>query len=277
VPHLVLLVSAFLHALWNALLKRERDPEVAVAGVLGIALVFAAGAALASAGPAFETRAALGWGLAAGVFEGVYFVTLAAALARADYGVVYTTSRGGAMLLVWPLAALLLREPVRVVGALGACLVGVGLALTTAHRVRRPATRRGLASAAACAAAIAGYHLCYDRALATGARPTPLFAVSMATALPLVLASLRGRAGALRAGARATLRWILAGSLCTASFLLFLSGLAAAGAGAAITLRNTSIVFAQGMALLLGERPTRVQVAGAVLVAAGAALLGGVG
>ncbi len=274
---LALLASALLHAVWNALLKREREPQVAVAGVLAFALAFAAAAVLGTAGPAFGTRAALGWGLAAGLFEAVYLVTLAAALARADYGLVYTTARGGAMLLVWPLAALLLGEPVKAHGAFGACLVAVGLALTTAHPAHRAPSRGGIAYAVACAASIAGYHLCYDRALSAGARSAPLFAVAMATALPLVLASLRGRVAArgLRLGARTALRWAFAGSLCTASFLLFLWGLAAAGAGVAITLRNTSIVFAQGLALLLGERPTRVQLAGAALVTAGAALLGG--
>ena len=275
-PVLVLVTSAFVHALWNALLKREREPQVAVAGVLSFALVIAAVTALVSARPGFETSAALGWGVAAGVFEGVYFVTLAAALARADYGIVYTVARGGAMLLVWPLSALLLREPVTAPGALGACLVGVGLALTTAHPVVRSVSRSGLAYAAACAGSVAGYHLCYDRALHAGAHPTALFAVALAVALPMVLASLRGRVTLheVRFSARAALRWVVAGLLCSASFLLFLTGLAAAGAGVALTLRNTSIVFAQGLSLALGERPTRMQVTGAVLVAAGAALFG---
>jgi drug/metabolite transporter (DMT)-like permease len=275
-PVLVLVTSAFLHALWNALLKRERQPQVAVAGVLAVALLLATVAALVSAGPSFGTRAALGWAFGAGAFEGIYFPTLAAALVRADYGIVYTVARGGAMLLVWPLAALLLREPVTAAGVLGACLVGVGLALTTGHPARRSTSRSGLAYAAVCAASVAGYHLCYGRALSAGARPTPLFAVSMATALPLVLVSLRGRltAPGVQLSAGSTLRWAVSGVLCTASFLLFLSGLEAAGAGVALTLRNTSIVFAQGLALALGERPTRLQVVGAFLVAAGAALFG---
>ena len=46
-----------------------------------------------------------------------------------------------------------------------------------------------------------------------------------------------------------------------------------AGAGVVTTLRNTSILFAQGLAFLLGERPTRLGVIGALLVTAGAVLL----
>ena len=271
-----LLASAFLHALWNALLKRERDPQVAVAGVLSVALVVALGAASRSGSPAFATLPALRWALAAGVCEGLYFVTLAAAMARAEYGVVYTVARGGAMVLVWPAARLLLAEPVTARGLLGACVVAAGLVLVTLAKARGPAARAGLAFAAVCAASIAGYHLAYDRALHTGAREAPLFAVALATALPFVLASLRFRgalAAAARPGWRAALGWTVAGAICTASFLLFLSGLARSGAAVALTLRNTSVVFAQALALGVGERPTRRQVAGAVLVLLGATLV----
>jgi len=274
----VLIASAFLHALWNALLKRERSPQVAVAGVLSWAAVFAIAAALLSGSPAFATRAAIGWGTAAGVFEGLYFVTLAAALARADFGIVYTVARGGAMLLVWPAGALLLKEPVAAKAAAGACLIGIGLGLVAGRAGRRGAERAGMVFAAACATSIAGYHLCYDRALAAGARDAPLFAVALVVALPFVLASLRGRTTVMdpsRAGRRLStgLRWAIAGLVCTGSFLLFLRGLSTVGAAVALTLRNTSVFFAQGFAILLGERPTRAQLAGALLVTAGAALV----
>jgi uncharacterized membrane protein len=272
-----LLASAFLHALWNALLKRERDPQRSVAGVLAVALVLAAAAAVTAPAPAFRTGAAFAWAALAGVFEGVYFVTLAAALARADYGTVYTVARGGAMVLVWPASPLFLGEPVSARGALGAAVVAGGLALVATVRGRPRVARAGLAFALACAGGIAGYHLCYDRALAAGARPSPLFAVALAIALPFVAGSLRAR-GPL-AGSRPTprelLRWTIAGVLCTASFLLFLSGLAASGAAVALTLRNTSVVFAQGLSFALGERPRPAQVIGAVLVAVGAALVTG--
>ena len=116
------------------------------------------------------------------------------------------------------------------------------------------------------------------RALHAGARPIPLFVVALAVALPLVLASLRGRIGkgiSKDFGPLPLMRWAFAGLLCAGSFLLFLSALAAVGAGAALTLRNTSVVFAQGLAFLLGERPRRAQMMGAALVTAGASLLGG--
>jgi drug/metabolite transporter (DMT)-like permease len=273
----ILLASAFLHASWNALLKRERDPEVAVAGVLTAALVVALAAAAMAPRPLFATAPAVGWGLAAGAFEGLYFVTLAAALARAPYGAVYAIARGGAMLAVWPASAMFLGEHVSARLVSGAAVIGVGLVLVAASGGKR-ATRAGILLAVACSASIAGYHLCYDAALSAGAREAPLFALALTAALPFLLASLRVR-GALAAarapGGWAVLRWILAGVLCTASFLLFLRGLTASGAGLALTLRNTSVLFAQGLAMTLGERVGPRQLAGAILIAAGAAIVSG--
>jgi uncharacterized membrane protein len=66
----------------------------------------------------------------------------------------------------------------------------------------------------------------------------------------------------------------IAGVLSAASFLAFLGALVRGGAGLVLTLRNTSVVFAQGMAFLIGERPRRLQILGACLVAVGAVLLG---
>jgi len=267
-----LLASAFLHASWNALLKRERSPELAVLGVLATGTASAALAALVHPGAGFPDRAGLLWSVAAGLFEGAYFVTLAAALARAGYGAVYAVARGGALLLVWPAAALLLGEPATARGAAGAALVLLGVVIVVWAGGER-ARAGGIAWAAACAAAIAGYHLCYDLALRRGAAPAPIFAVALGVALPMVWLSVRLRGGAAWPGGNVWARWLLAGLVLTGSFQLFLVGLARTGAGPALTLRNTSVVFAQGIAFAMGEPVPRRQVAGAFLVLAGAAIV----
>jgi uncharacterized membrane protein len=52
-----------------------------------------------------------------------------------------------------------------------------------------------------------------------------------------------------------------------------MEALARGGSGGVLTLRNTSVLFAVAMAWRIGERPRRVEVAGAALVAAGATLM----
>ena len=278
VPPLVaalIVASAFLHALWNAGLKRQHDPEAASVAVLAIAALVALGARALVAGPAFAGGSGLAWALSAGVCEGGYFVTLALAFREAPLGIVYTIARGGALAAIWPLSALWLGEAVTARSALGAAALVVGLSLVGLDRAGR-ASPRGVLWASACAAFIAGYHLCYKCSLAAGAAPSAVMPVSLAVALPVSLARL-GTEGPRRALAALRASPIVvgaAGVLCTASFLVFLYALARGGAGAAATLRNTSVLFALLLAWAIGERPGRPQVAGTVGVAIGAVLIG---
>ncbi len=89
--------SAFLHALWNLLLGRERDPEAATA------------IALCAAVAVFAPVAVLRWDADSGVWPYVvvtstlqlaYFALLATAYRRAEVSVVYPIARGLAPVLV---------------------------------------------------------------------------------------------------------------------------------------------------------------------------------
>jgi len=276
-PAVVALVvaSALLHALWNAALKQQADPEGASIAILGVAVAMAWSAWALAGGEVPPGLAGAGWSLAAGLCEGGYFVTLALAMREAPLGIVYTISRGGALAMVWPASALWLGEPVSGRAVAGVTVLGLGLGLVGAGR-RHGASVRGVLWAAACAGFIAGYHLLYKAALMAGAAPTAVFAIALAVALPINLARL-GRGGAARARAALAARPVVvfvAGVLCAVSFLVFLSALARGGAGAAITLRNSSVVFALLLAWAMGERPGRRQVLGTVAVAMGAVLLG---
>src|SRR5512141_2287301 len=96
---LLVLVSAFLHAAWNALLKREVDKDRALiaAVALGALLAIAVATARAVGGGEvpFPTAASFGWALVAGACEQLYFLGIARALEHGPLGPVYTISRGG--------------------------------------------------------------------------------------------------------------------------------------------------------------------------------------
>ena len=267
--------SAFLHASWNALVKRSRDPSASVHAVVATAgVVTGLGAASEWAVTGHgATAAAMGFAVVAGVLEAGYFHALGQALTLGPLGPVYTISRGGAALVVWPASMLLMGERLVPVGAVGSALVLAGLAASSSTG---GLPRRAVGYALACAVCIASYNLTYKRALATGTSPMLVFAVSMLVATGLG-ATLGGRgyrvafASSVRANPSGTL---VAGVICAAGFVLLMYGLAHGGAAYVLTLRNTSVLFATGLAFLIGERPSHRALVGVGLVFAGAALLG---
>lgn len=273
----VVLGSAFLHAAWNAILKREGGSQEAAAGIFVVCAVAALAAALLE-GKGFPDWRSCAWSAASGVFEAGYILSLARSLTRAPLGLAYTVSRGGALVGVWPVSILFLGERATALGLSGAVLVLLGLVLTGFGQDRTAGRTdpAGLGWAAVSALNIAGYHVCYKQALSTGGAACAVFAVSIGVAVPLSLERL-GAAGRRRLVAifrERPLPIVIAGILSCASFLIFLVGLARAGAGAVLTLRNTSILFAQILAIAIGERPTRARVLGGIIVAVGAVLLG---
>jgi drug/metabolite transporter (DMT)-like permease len=274
----LVLTSAFLHALWNARLKREPEIEVASVAMQAVTALIGVGGALLIAGPAFGSPTGLAWALVAGVTEAGYFATLTRALAGAPLGLAYAISRGGAVALIWPISVFLLGERVSLPIAAGGAAVVAGL-LVVGWEGRVHRVGRGLAWAAGAAFFIAAFHLAYKQGLSDGSNPPAVFAVSLSLAFVIRLAMLgpSGRSALLRGFRARPLPWGAVGVVCAASFLLLLYALAEAGAGAVMTLRNTSVVFAQGLAWALGERPTPRQISGALLITGGAVLLGAAG
>ena len=200
---LITLASAFLHALWNAGLRLERDKDGAVVVAIAVATLVAAVVAalrLALAGEAFGGWEALGFTLLAGVLEGGYFAALARALDTGALGPVYTISRGGTLLLVWPASVWLWSEELNATRLVGSFIVAAGLALCSGAR---GATRTAVAWSALCAVLIAGYHLAYKAALLAGGDGPAVFTVSLALATVVNVSRLGqdGRTRALALGA----------------------------------------------------------------------------
>ena len=287
----LVLVSAFFHALWNALLRIEPDKDRALVGAIACASLFAcviAGVRWGLGEPPFATTESLLWTLLAGAFEAVYFATLARALDAGPLGAVYTVSRGGAVLVVWPLSIVLFHELVTPASAAGSALVLGGLVLcgVGAHGVRGSRDRTGVWWAVLCAVSIAGYHLAYKAALDAGGASSATFAVSLSLSAAISIVRVvsptrlararrsavdrRGLAAVFRARGH---RIALMGIVCGGSFLILMEALAIGGSGYVLTLRNTSVLFAAALAFAIGERPAHAEIAGSALVAGGAVLM----
>jgi drug/metabolite transporter (DMT)-like permease len=276
----LVLFSAFLHAAWNALLKREVDKDRTLIAAVAIGTLLAGAVAavraVATGIAPFATPRPFTCSLVAGVFEQVYFLTLARALDRGPLGPVYTLSRGGAVVLVYPLSVLIFAEALTPFSLAGSAVVLCGLMLSDWRFGRASAMPLNATLwALACATAIASYHLAYKAALASGGVPSAVFAVSLcvSTAISLLRTGREGRAAALRSIAGSPAKLLLMGILCAGSFLILIEALAQGGVGFVLTLRNTSVLFALLLAWAIGETPRLVPALGAALVAGGAVLM----
>jgi multidrug transporter EmrE-like cation transporter len=153
----LVLISAFLHASWNALIKREPHKDRALIAAAGIGGLFGLGVAIvravSSGVPPFATHPSLGWSLVAGTCEQAYFFTLARALDRGPLGPVYTISRGGALVLVYPLSILLFGEPLTALSTAGSLIVLSGLVVPEWLRDHsaEPMPRQAIGWAVVCA------------------------------------------------------------------------------------------------------------------------------
>ena len=264
---LLALAAAFVHALWNLLLARARDPEAATAVALVVAVVV------------FAPVSVFAWGLEREVWpylavtsclQLLYFALLITAYRRADVSVVYPVARGVAPTLVLLAGVVVLGYGTSWAQAAGVVLVGLGVLAIRGVRGAAGGVLFGLAIAGV----IASYTLVDKRGLDYA---TPIAYLEVSMIAPAVLyaawvARLRGGAVALRSELSRSA--VVAGIAMFSAYALVLAALQLAPAASVAAVRETSVLVAAVLgALVLREPVTRWRFAGAALVAAGVALL----
>jgi drug/metabolite transporter (DMT)-like permease len=260
------LAAAFVHAIWNVLLARTRDPRPATAVAFCIAVV--AWAPVAAARWRIEAGA---WPYVAGsaAFELAYVLLLGAAYDRARLSVFYPLARGLAPVLVLLVAAVALGAATSWLQGAGVCAVAAGVLLVRGRRPDPSSTAFGLTIAAT----IAGYTLLDNSGVA---RADPLVYLEMVMIGPAVLSALvvgvRSGTAALRSAVR--IDTVLTAPLTLAPYALALFALRLAPAAPVSAVRESSVLIAVLLAAaFLHERVSRWHAAGAAAVVAGVALL----
>ena len=259
--------AAFVHALWNVLLARARDPEAATAVALLVAIV------------AFALPAAVVWDVdervwpyvaGSAALELVYFALLAAAYRRVELSLVYPVARGSAPVLVLVIAVAGLGVSTSWQQAAGVGLVAVGIVMV--RGVRRE-TKPGVAFGLTIGACIAGYTL-IDKSGIRYATPISYLELTM---LPPTIAYAAAVAvgkgvGALRA--ETNLASTVAGLATFGAYALVLAALRLAPAASVAAVRETSVIVATALAAaFLKERVGWGRLTGAVAVVTGIGLL----
>jgi len=262
------IAAAVLHAFWNILLARARDPESATAvALIAAVVVFAPVAALR-----FDAEWAV-WPfiVLTSMLQLLYFALLATAYRKAELSFVYPVARGvaPAIVLVVSVAVLGLgTSPSQVVGVV---LVGVGVLLV--RGLKRPADPHALPFALGIACVIASYTLLDKRGI-THASPITYLELSMIPAALGYAGATLAVKGRVRVRAELGPAAVLAGVASFAAYALVLAALERASAASVAAVRETSVVMATAFAaVVLHERVSRSRMVGSAVVVSGIALL----
>ena len=262
------LCAALIHATWNLLVARSRDPQVATALAAVVSVTLPLPLVLATWR---ASSAVLPFAVVSGSLELGYLALLAAAYRRADLSLVYPLARGLAPVIVLVVGVL----------ALGAAhspaqIAGVGLVAAGVMLVRglRGGARPGdLALTLAIAGCIAGYTT-VDKAGVAHAAPLAYYELVMAwpaLAYGIAIASIRGRETVRHELGPAT---VVAGLGMFAAYSLVLAALGLASAASVAAARETSVVMAAAIGgLFLHEEVGPRRLLGAAAVTAGIAAL----
>jgi drug/metabolite transporter (DMT)-like permease len=272
----LVLFSALMHASWNALVKSGRDPFTTQAGIFIVAGIWAA--ILLPFQP-LPAPASLPYLAASVVIHVFYYHFLAEAYVAGDLSMVYPIARGSAPVLVAVLAIPVAGELPTTYQLAGILLVSAGIfSLTPA---RGAAThRRALLFALATGVTVAGYTV----ADGTGVRHTgaPMSYITWLFALQgvafAVVTLIRRGTGGVVATVRDWRRSLVGGTTAVLGYGLVIWAMDRAALAPVSALRETSVIIAALLGTTLLREPFGVRrVIAAIVVCAGAALLGAAG
>jgi drug/metabolite transporter (DMT)-like permease len=266
------LLSALLHAGWNAAVKASRDPTRAMTAQMVLSAVIVLPGLLWSGLPA---QAAWPWIAASTLMNVVTVAALLRAYELGGFGIVYPVARAVAVLLVVPMAATLAGERLGLSALCGILIIVAALGALAWDAARdNVLTTRALAWTLAAGMGTAAYIMCDAQGVRAAGSPFAYgFAVSITNAIAMSWRQrhagrpweqLRGYEGLGMSTAAAAVM----------SYLLILWVWSAAPIAPASALRDTSAVFAVLIAILWLKEPfTPMRVAAALLAGAAVPLL----
>ncbi|WP_131113192.1 EamA family transporter [Lichenihabitans psoromatis] len=266
----LVLLAAFMHAGWNALLRGGRDRLWSMAIM---DLVLGAGGCIVVPFTGLPSAASLPYVIASGLLHFLYNILLVRSYRTGDLGEIYPIARGSSPALVTLGALVLVGEHPGVAAIAGVLLITGGILLLALAKGRLHAG--SLPIALATGAAIASYtvvdgigvRLSGDWLAYSGA----MFALELL--LPLWFVWRRGVA-AVYAPAPEVLKSATGGAVSFAAYAVVIWALQMGAMGSVSALRETSVVFAAVLGrLFLGETLTGKRIAACLVIAIGAACI----
>jgi drug/metabolite transporter (DMT)-like permease len=267
----LVLLAAFLHASWNALLRGGADRAQSMAimnatlGISGVALLLFAG---------LPAPASWAYAVASGVLHWIYVGLLVVTYRSGDLGETYPVARGSSPALVALAGSLIAGEWMTPFGIVGVGLVCAGIFMLAAAKGRL--RQMNLPAALATGVSIAAYTvvdglgvrasgnwLGYTAAVFTFSIVVPLWFLAKSG-----IAFFNAPAGEIA-------KAVGGGVISLVAYGAIIWAMQVSPMGAVSALRETSVVFAALLgAVFLRERLTGWRIAACCIIAAGAACVG---
>lgn len=270
---LMVLAAAFLHAAWNAIVKRSREQKLTM-GLIALGHVIAgAGMVLWFDAPGPESWI---WLAASTAIHWAYYGFLLAAYRHGDLSLVYPVARGVAPVLIAAGAWIGIGERLTGQTQGGVAIVSLAiLYLVAATRRRDGADGASIAFALGTGATIAAYSIADGLGVRASGSPFGyigwLFLLEGIFFL-YVFATARARVANL--GARDWLVGVGGGFVSLTAYGLVIYAALLAPLGAISAVRESSVIVASLIGVwLFGERPFLPRLASAILVAAGVLMI----
>ena len=263
------LAAAAMHAGWNAVLKLRLEPFLGLVLINGAAGLAAVPVLIVTGWP---RAAAWPWLIGSVILHLGYYIGLTEAYRRADMGQIYPIARGSAPLITAIASLVFLAEPIGLVSGVGIAILGAGIATMSlrggaARAVGEPAA---LAYAAFTAFTISGYTLVDGLGARTAgdahAYAAGLFVVDglFFTAFALFRLGLAG----LKPVLTFALPGMAGGAMAFASYWTAIWAMTVAPIALVAAVRETSVLFAAAISVLILReplRPNRVAAVGLIL------------
>ena len=272
---LAVLFAAACHAGWNALIKVGLDPLSATtlislgSGVVALLFLPLVGV---PAGPAWP------WLIASVFIHLVYFAALIESYRTGDLGQVYPIARGAAPLMTATATTLLVGEHLSPVGWGGIVALVAGVFLLSAHGGRELARidRRAVGFALFTALTICTYSVVdgIGVRLSANANAYSLWVFVDIALVMLPYALYRDGRDVIPAMRTYWRRGVVGGALQVLSYGTVLWAMTLAPIAIVATLRETSVLFGAGIAVVVLKEPLRaVRIAAALLIVCGLVLM----
>lgn len=272
---LAVLFAALCHAGWNALIKVGLDP-LSTTTLIAIGSALVALVALPFTGN--PAGAAWPWLAVSVVIHFFYFAALIESYRTGDLGQVYPIARGTAPLMTAAAATVFVAEPLGSVGWAGIVTLAAGVVLLSARGGRDLATidRRAVGFALLTALTICAYSVVDGIGARMSRNPGSyvLWLLLGNAALLVPYGLWRDGRDVITAIRHFWLRGLIGGTLQTLSYGIALWAMTLAPIAIVASLRETSVLFGAGIAVVVLKEPLRtVRIVAAMMIVGGLVLI----